>query len=265
MSGWSLSDSLNKLQKSVKGIQGKIEQGFEYFIDIGEPFDIKLDIVGDEKISMENDITDNYVETNVSYQDQISVKPITYTLSGEVGELVWYRKDESESLLGSLPTKVTQIATFVPSLSKKVSQVRDKAMKISNFLDSADNFLNRMSKLSDKKTMQEQIYDKLLKKRNSRGIVNVTTPWGKLTNYAITRCELTQKAESKDRTFVTITFKQIRPVFITTVPFDSKKFRGMDLLRNSPKVENGLTTGKTIVINDAKDLNKKLFLGGVGK
>lgn len=258
MSGWSLQNSLenlgSKLGKSLKGIKGKAEDALGYFIDIGEPFDIKLDIVGDEKISMENEITDNYVETNISYQDQISVKPITYTLSGEVGELVWYKKDESESLLGSLPTKVTQISTFVPSVSKKVSQVRDKVMKVSNFLDSADNFLNRMSKLSDKKTMQEQIYDKLLKKRNSRGIVNVTTPWGKLTNYAITRCELTQKAESKDRTFITITFKQIRPVFITTVPFDSKKFRGLDLLRNSPKVENGLTTGKSIVFKNAKSL-----------
>lgn len=246
----------SKLQKSVLGIQNKLEQAGKYILDIGEEFDIKLDIVGNERITMENDVTDHYVETNVSYQDQISVKPLIYTLSGEIGELVWYRKDKSESLIGSLPTKLTSIATFVPPVSKKVSQVRDKAMKVANFLDSADNFLNRMSKLSDKKTMQEQIFEKLLVKRNLRSVVNIKTPWAELKNYVITRCEFEQPEDSKDKTNITITFKQIRVTSVGTVPFDEKKYRGQEaLVMRSPKVEKGQTTGKDVKL-DVNTLKK---------
>ena len=91
--------------------------------------------------------------------------------------------------------------------------------------------------------MQEQIFDKLLKKRNTRGIVNIKTPWGELKNYAISRCELTQPDDSKDKSLVSITFKQIRPVSISEAFFDDKKYRGMEVLRQSNKIEKGLTTG----------------------
>lgn len=256
----TIGNSLSKLGKAISGIKNKGQQALEYIISTGEDFDIKLDIIGEEKIVMENDITDNYVETNVAYQDHISVKPTTYTLTGEVGELVWYRKDENESILQALPTKLTSISTFVPPVTGTVSSVRDKVMKISNFLDSADNFLNRMSKLSDKKTMQEQIFEKIKAKRDERALLNIKTPWTELKNYAITRCEFNQPDDSKDKTTISITFKEMRLTSISAVPFNAKKYRGMEQVLRSPKTEKGKTTGLEKKIDLKKYLKGEINL-----
>ena len=56
---------------------------------------VKLDIIGEQTLSFDTDSTDNYVESNLAYQDQISLKPMIYTIQGEVGELVYYEKDST--------------------------------------------------------------------------------------------------------------------------------------------------------------------------
>ena len=88
---------------------------------------LKLQITGNESISMASDITDNYVESNVALQDHISIKPMIYTVEGEVGELRWYSKNGSNDVLGSLTNKLFPIVSFAPSISKVASKVQDKA------------------------------------------------------------------------------------------------------------------------------------------
>ena len=46
-----------------------------------------FDIVGDESISLESDITDNFVENNMAIQDQIALRPEIVTVHGLVAEL----------------------------------------------------------------------------------------------------------------------------------------------------------------------------------
>jgi hypothetical protein len=254
-------DIVDKLVKSVGGLKKKGEQFLSYALDFGEDFEIKLDIVGEEHLVMENDITDNYVETNVAYQDQISVKPILYTITGEVGELVWYRKDAVESLLYSLPSKLTSVASFLPPTTKTVNSIRNKVIKVSNYIDSADNFLNRMANLSDVDSMQQKIFNKIKEKRDSRGIVNIKTPWGDLKGYAITKCEFSQPERTEDKTIISITFKEIRLTELKPVKFDAKKYKGIENLLRQPLSEKGRTTGENIKESDKSTVLSKVLMG----
>lgn len=47
-----------------------------------------FDTRGDEDVTLESEITDNWVEDNSTMQDHIGLKPMSITLTGYVGELV---------------------------------------------------------------------------------------------------------------------------------------------------------------------------------
>lgn len=256
-----LIDNLNKIKNSAQGLSKKIQTDLTSFIHSGsskyEIADVGLDIIGDEKVVLENDVTDNYVETNIAYQDQISIKPVTYTISGEVGELVYYKNDNDNSILTAVPEKLTQVASFVPSISSTVSSVRDKAIKVSNILNSVDNFANRVSKLTKEEDLQTRAFNRLVQLRNTREPINVRCPWGILTGFVITRIEFTQESETKDKTKITISFKELRTTQLGETLFDSDRYQGVEKLTRSPLVEKGQTTGS--VVDFSKDKIGSLF------
>ena len=46
-----------------------------------------FDVIDDETIQLDADITDSWIETNSTIQDHIALKPVRFTLKGYVGEL----------------------------------------------------------------------------------------------------------------------------------------------------------------------------------
>ena len=142
----TLQENVNLIQNTLEGHKGlsndvRSFMGIEFEDeDTKGLVEIKLDIIGDETLVFENDVTDNYVENNVAYQDHISVKPFIYTVRGTVGDLVYYKNNNKESFLEAVPEKLTAVASFIPSTTEKVNSIRNKAIKISNFVNSVDNF-----------------------------------------------------------------------------------------------------------------------------
>ena len=53
----------------------------------------------DEGVSMQADITDNFVETNYAVQDHIALKPRIIHLKGLIGEVVTKKRFNSEDFL----------------------------------------------------------------------------------------------------------------------------------------------------------------------
>lgn len=247
----TLAENLNQIKG---GLENKLKTDFNSFIGnqktTYEIEDVRLDIIGNERVSMENDVTDHYVETNIAYQDQVSIKPVTYTISGEIGELVYYKNDNDESVLGAVPEKLTAIASFVPPTTAKVNQIRNKAIKISNMLNSVDNFANRMSKLSDVSDMQTKAFNRLSELRAKRTPVNIKCPWGILTKFIITRLEFVQSDKTKDKTSITISFKEIKTTRVGETLFEAERFNGIGKAINAPVVEKGQTTGSDIQIEE---------------
>lgn len=231
----------------------------EYFITspvLGEEF--KLDIIGEETLTADNDVTDHYVESNTAYQDQIARRPKVYTISGEVGELVWYQKDTSSQLVGQVAQRLEGVASFLPAQSRSFQQMRNKAMKAAQWVDTASNVVSRLSNFASEIkrdengeevssrsiTNQEQAYIRLLAYRDDVVTpLTVKTPWGILKDYVITSLKFTQPKDTKDKSIISITLKEFRTTSVATVKFDINKYQGVAGLERQPNVDNGTTAG----------------------
>ena len=239
------------------GLADKWENTKNFFVDnlydwIVEPrdsaiTDIKLHIYGTETMSLTADITDNYVENNTAYQDHIALKPKVFTVSGEVGELTWYKKDKEEAFAGIVTQKLQPVVAFLPPVSKTVSSIQDKTLKILSVVDSLDNFANRIWNLlsgDDVNTEQKKIYKYLMLLWQSRTPININTPYGKVQNYVIQNLEFTQPDRTKDKTQVKISFKEYRQVIQTkTTAFNKEQYQQRAAFQKASKENVGTTTG----------------------
>lgn len=230
-------------------ISGDTEQGI---------IDLRLDIIGTETLTADCDVTDHYTESNTAYQDQISIKPRIYTIEGEVGELVWYQKDSVSQVVGQVAQRLEGIISFLPIRSKSFNQMKKTAMKAAQWVDTGSNILSRASNLlsldilnekgdktgSRSLSNQEQAYIYLVGFRDNRTLLTIQTPWGVLKNYVIMNLKFTQPRETKDKSIISITLKEIRLTQIETVKFDANKFQGNAVYENQPQVDNGKTRGE---------------------
>lgn len=237
-------------ENQLSALKNQISQ---YFI-VGEGTkgiaNLRMDIIGDETLTVDSDVTDHYVESNTAYQDQISLKPKIYTVSGEVGELVWYQKDSASQIFGQVAQRLEGVISFLPIRSKSFTQFKTKAMKVAQWVDTASNVASKVSNLWNSATTgslthQQQAYQELLAMRDNRvPLPMIKTPWGILENYVITNLKFNQPKETKDKSYISITFKEFRTVSVATVEFDPKKYQGNALYENQPKTDNGKTSGK---------------------
>ena len=215
--------------------------------------DLKLDIVGEETLTAENDVTDHYVESNIAYQDQITIKPKIYTVQGEVGELVWYQKDTVSQKVGQVAQRLEGVVSFLPLRSRSFQQMKKKVMKAAQWIDTASNILDRFDTLTPDMTNQQQAYNWLLFWRNIRAPLLIKSPWGVLENYVVTSLRMTQPRETKDKSLISITFKEFRTTSVTTVEYDEEKYQGYGKQENEPKVDNGKTDGSDVSIAETDD------------
>jgi len=207
---------------------------------------LRLQVFGNESISCQADITDNFVESNVAYQDHIAIKPVVYTVEGEVGELAWYRNDSVSSVMEAVAQKLEPIASFNQTLSKTASKVQDKALKIIGVVDSLDNAISRIWGFlsnDDVDTEQKKVFKYLLVLWRSRTPINIKTPWKNLSNYVIQNVEFTQSDRTVDKSKIKISFKEFKTTKNKTTAFDLNKYMGRGSAQNAEKQNKGTTTG----------------------
>lgn len=216
---------------------------------------LHLQIFGNESVSLQSDITDNYVESNVAYQDHVALKPMIYTVEGEVGELTWYKQDPQNSIISAVAQKLSPVVSFAPSVSKFASSTQDKAMKIIGVVDSLDNAASRfwgfLSK-DDVDTEQKKVFKYLQLLWAQRKPLNIKTPWKKLDNYIIQNIEISQSDRTVDKSKIKISFKEFKTTKSKTTSFDVSKYMGRASAQNSEIVKKGITTGIEMTVQMCK-------------
>ena len=240
--------------------------------------DLHLDIVGDETFEADCDVTDHYVESNQPFQDQITLKPKVYTITGEVGELVWYQNNPVSQSFGQVAQKLEGVMSFLPIRSKGFNQMKKTVMKASQWVDTASNAVTKLSSLigassynpdgSNGKlapmTRQQQAFVWLTFLRDNREPLNIRTPWGFIESYVITDLEFKQPKETKDKTIISITFKEFRLTQLGTVPFDEEKYQGNAAFENQPKVDQGKADGENVSIATTEEVDMPTEEGSTG-
>nr|DAD89878.1 MAG TPA: hypothetical protein [Myoviridae sp. ctsip2] len=177
-----------------------------------------------EQVTMQNDITDYYVETNSAVQDHIARKPTVITLTGLVGEY-FYSVNEIEDMLALVTPTLSLVKQFLPRLTPATQQNKTKKAlneqaKVEqgelivggvevekrqfNGMDLFKLFQD-LYKLKSAQTRAYYFFEALFK---SRSILSIETSWQRLDNVIIQNMHAIRDSNA-DITDFTLTFKQI--------------------------------------------------------
>lgn len=178
---------------------------------------------GEDTVSLTSDITDHFVEDNTSLQDHISLKPVTVTTQGFIGEL------------NNVPPDILAIAKFVTdrlaTLGPFVPQITRTAQIGYNTAVSAYQTANLVAKTAvsvfDNLTgnganfpqnQQQKAFNQFFKYWQTRTLFTVQTPWRVFQDMAILSLRAVQDDETKVISNFEITFKQIRKAQTIVLP-----------------------------------------------
>lgn len=209
-----------------------------------------LNITKITKSELASDITDQYVENNSAIQDHIALKPEVYTITGQVGELV-FQLTKGQSTTQSIAQKITTIAGFLPIITGTMKQLQNGILADKNgskeYFDAAlgngIDLYQTFKKLNPPKTNQAKAYNYFLALRNARQLISFNSPYGFKSNFAIQNFYFSQPEKTEGYSDIELTLKQIRTVTTKTVKFDPNKYQGRTAGQKAPATNNGITQG----------------------
>lgn len=251
-------NSITSVQNFVNGVNGVATnyvllppKGFK-----GGIAGFLFDYEGDDQMSLDSDITDHYAEDNSSIQDHVALKPYRIVLRGFVSELTL--PATSQGFFGALTTLQSNIASVPAYLgkytpqslqklqgqaSKAVSQVQDYANTASQYLNQAKNLAGLFGGSSGAPTRQQQAFGFLAALRDQRQICNVLTPWCFLPGMAIESLVFMQPKDSKTRSDISVTMKQMRFVDVESSQNTTATHGGRAGFQYQSQTNLGLTSG----------------------
>jgi hypothetical protein len=218
---------------------------------------------GEQTTSLESDITDHYIENNSAVQDQVSLKPVTITTHGFIGELNDVAPFGLQTLKAAA-TKLSGISAYAPQLSVTALIAYNQAFlayqvvaNAANAAVSAWSSVNNLIEGSDGQSVigadgtiktasaqnkQQVMYQAFYGYWQQRTLFTVQTPWAVFQNMAIQKLRSIQNEETRMITDFEITFKQIRTV--------STALNGLPVVLDtrastqaSPAVDQGTSSG----------------------
>lgn len=173
-------------------------------------------IPDEQSVTLESEITDNYLENNTAIQDHIALKPVRVTLRGFEGEISYSPK----SIL-TTATKITEVLGLVIRYLPKVQRLDQQLDKTYRGLtgrdktNASDNFLNLYNLYKEFQNLwvltkaQARAFLFFEALRNSRSIFSITTQYRRYDNMVIETIKAVQTGQTKDISDFTLTFKQL--------------------------------------------------------
>lgn len=201
-----------------------------------------FDIVGDETLILESDITDYYTENGQNIQDNIANKPEVFTVKGLVAELTnaIFTPEKTASIEDTLPLN----ASYVPTLSPEAQQNQDDAQALSvsqassiTSTNSLYSFYNDKSQGASSLSKQSKVANYFYQLWKARTMFSVETPYGIFNSMAITSCRIVQSEESVSKSELTIIFKKINLAKDITIQLG--QLAGRAAQQSAPTTENG--------------------------
>ena len=178
-------------------------------------------ISGGNTVTASSEITNNYVENNSQIQDHWGITPITYTLTGYIGELIYKPANTwtsfIENKIGNFLAPITMISpvvsSYVQAAMNTVHQIEANYQKFSKY---AENVLKNIDAIKGKNTVEisnaQRIYENLIALRNRRILVDVYTPFGEFKNMAMTNIQMKEEENSKYKCSISVTLQEYRDV-----------------------------------------------------
>ena len=219
-----------------------------------------FDVVNDHTINIQNSITDNYLENNTAVQDCISHSPITVSVKGISGELVYTPPElalsniyeYANSLLTQDEYTKTDKLTAIPALLPPVDNLTQRAKNAVQYVEAS---YDRYKKIYDKakrpiynQSRLEKIYEELLALRNNNTLFVVVTPYSEFRDMAIASITLSQNNVNYT-TDIQIDFKQINYTDTQKTKPDEKVKAWYNAAARTGLANHGLTSGQNVSIS----------------
>jgi len=205
-----------------------------------------FDVVEDEEVSFESDITDHYVEDNKAIQDHVALRPERFTVRGFVGEL----SQLFPSPLLAIVTKVQRLAVLTAYIPTLTNQATQKSTKVANEniqkltpIENAQNLYDIFSNKNTTATKQQQAFNFFYSMYTSRQFFIVETPYNIFDNTVIESMKIVQGGETNLISDFSITFKKIRVAETQFLPTQNV-FNGRSEAMASSVVDKGKSQGQ---------------------
>lgn len=209
---------------TLQGINNLISNVVNQYIvrPSGSPFSLGVngfvfDILEDEEVSIDSDITDHFIEDNYAIHDHWAQKPIKFSLHGYVAEISELFPEHSTAF--SILTKVQSLLSleeFIPKFTTQASELYSKTSsvlsKVNNIANQAANVYDVVTRFQTSATRQQSAYQTFKNFWLSRQLCSVETPYGVFENMAIETIRIVQKGNTKFISDFIVCFKQINIV-----------------------------------------------------
>lgn len=233
---------------------------------------VYFDTITEHSVSIQNQITDNWLENNSAVQDAIAHSPITVTLSGVSGELVYVPSTNDKRFLRSIYNAinakikgepyvdeyrdyvVTDKLTVIPELLPPVDNVTQMAK---NLVTQVEDNIARYEKIvksfirntKDESRLQE-IYRKLMYLRDNNISLVVETPFATFNSMYVQSISFTQGNENYI-TNLSITLKQLNFSDIVTTNVDTTRLAEINASMRAKVEDHGVVQGKQVPFDTA--------------
>lgn len=225
------------------------------------PPSLLFDYEGEQTVTLESDITDHFVEDNTAVQDQISLKPITITTHGFIGELNDIAPLGLQTLK-AIADKLTTVGSYTPALSTTALIAYNEALLLyqtaQNAVNSAVSAWSSLTGGAGNQTKQQIAYSAFYGYWSSRTLFTVQTPWAIFNNMAIKTLRAIQDAETRMISDFEVTFKMIRYSSTISIKGIPVIFQQRSAIQSSGLVNNGTSTPQSSI-----SLTSGLFSMGV--
>ena len=245
------------IESASKGLDS-VKSGRSYLDGLANKYVVKpakaqgidgwvFDYEGDSTINLASEITDHYVEDNISIQDHVALKPRRVTLRGYVGELVMHKPEGLLGALGLAQSSLTQLYAYLgddtPQMVQQLQQAASAATAAVNAFDQglarAQNLVGMFSKAVPPVGKQEAAYLQLEQLWASKQIVTVQTPFKYFLSMAIELVTFVQDPETKTMTDIAVTLKEIRQASVEFTTYSFGMYSGRADQQRQPLADQG--------------------------
>lgn len=179
---------------------------------------------GENKVTLESDITDHYVETNSPIEDSITLHPKLISVHGFIGELNNIPSGALSGVLAAAKTvtdKLQGVSAYAPKLSTTATSVYNQAAQaystFNSVVNSGSSVLDAINGNNPAQGKQAQAFLQFENWRDNRQLFNVQTPWRLYKNFAILSLTATQDEKTSMITDFLIVFKQMTFTSVNTI------------------------------------------------
>lgn len=217
-----------------------------------------FDIIIDHSISLQNQITDNYIEDNSAIQDHIAHSPIVVTLKGLNSEVIYEPPTSlidkvKYQIADKLGDKVYNFATtkltVIPALLPPVDNITQMAKQTLQYIQASYERYNKIYKnligKAERRERLKNIYKYVITAYNNNTLATVKTPYQEFKDMAIQSVTLSQ-GNVNYAGDIEITFKQINWAKTTTTAPDTDTMAKYTAIAKAKEANNGKAQGKTM-------------------